>query len=503
MRIFSGGNFMKNPFNLPTPAGWQTGKKERMCYYLYFAGQNAVYFLIATYLTTYMMFQGVDLKKSAAVMLAVKIWDAVNDAIFGVIFDAVKFKSGKKFTPWLKISTPLIAITTILLFVIPKGSGEGVKLAWLAIAYILWDTAYTLCDVPIYGIITAMTENLDERTSMLSYKSIWAGVGNALATVLASVLVSEKVGSSYAIVALVIAVFSFATMYPAAKNLKERCVPVNEESFTVRNMFKYLFSNKYLLIYYLGYFFYSSANVANSLNLFVSYYLFNNSLFSLVVGALGVVPMLIFSLLVPHMLRKVDKMKLYMICTISVIVLSVFNWVIGYGSIVMFIILTTLRSIPLAIIGVIMFMFTPDCAEYGKFKTGIDAKGITFSIQTFMAKLTGAVSGALGMFILGLKSSEWVSVEVENFEQLQQIGVTQTPHALNVLWFVYIMVPAIGCILALVTWFFYRLKDTDVQIMADCNTGKITREEAFEKLSKPYGCTLEISQTVKSGEKAE
>ena len=436
-------------------------------------------------------------------MLAVKVWDAVNDAIFGVIFDAVKFKSGKKFTPWLKVSTPLIAITTILLFIIPKGSGEGVKLAWLAVAYILWDSAYTLCDVPSYGIITAMTENLDERTSMLSYKSIWGGVGNALATVLASVLVSEKVGSSYAIVALVIAVFSFATMYPAAKNLKERCVPVNEESFTLRNMFKYLFSNKYLLIYYLGYFFYSSANVANSLNLFVSYYLFNNSLFSLVVGALGVAPMLIFSLLVPHMLRKIDKMKLYVICTISVIVLSVFNWVIGYGSIVMFIILTTLRSIPLAIIGVVMFMFTPDCAEYGKFKTGIDAKGITFSIQTFMAKLTGAVSGALGMFILGLKSSEWVSIEVENFEQLQQSGVIQTPHALNVLWFVYIMVPAIGCMLALATWLCYRLKDTDVQIMADCNTGKITREEAFERLSKPYGCTLEMKQTAKSGEKAE
>ena len=83
---------MKNPFDkgneiqtvqidLSTPDGWQTGKKERMCYYLYFAGQNAVYFLIATYLTTYMMFQGVDLKKSAAVMLAVKIWDAVNDAV--------------------------------------------------------------------------------------------------------------------------------------------------------------------------------------------------------------------------------------------------------------------------------------------------------------------------------------------------------------------------------------------------------------------------------------
>ena len=44
------------------------------------------------------------LVKTAGIMLAVKVWDAVNDAIFGVLFDKVKFKSGKKFVPWLRIS---------------------------------------------------------------------------------------------------------------------------------------------------------------------------------------------------------------------------------------------------------------------------------------------------------------------------------------------------------------------------------------------------------------
>ena len=42
-------------------------------------------------------------------------------------------------------------------------------------------------------------------------------------------------------------------------------------------------------------------------------------------------------------------------------------------------------------------MFTPDCAEYGRFKSGTEAKGITFAVQTFMAKLTGSISGALGL----------------------------------------------------------------------------------------------------------
>ena len=246
-----------------------------------------------------------------------------------------------------------------------------------------------------------------------------------------------------------------------------------------------LVQNKYLLIYYIGYFFYSSANVSGSLNLFVSFYLFNNSQFSLVVQALSLVPAAIFSFLVPHMVRKFDKMKLFRICTLATVILSVVMWLIGYNSMKGFIIISILRAVPMAILGVMLFMFTPDCAEFGKFTSGIEAKGITFAIQTFMCKLTAAVSGALGMFILGLKSTGWVSVEgAQNFADLQ--GVTQTDHAKAVLWFIYVMFTAIGYAIAYVIWTRYKLTDKDVQTMADCNSGKITRAEAEERLGGRY-----------------
>lgn len=469
-----------------TPAGWETSPLERKSYYLYFAGQNAIYFLLANYLNTYLIFLGINPLKTAGVMLAVKIWDAINDAVFGAIFDSVKFKSGKKYLPWLKISTALTPAATLLLFCIPSGSSETVKLIWFAIAYIIWDSVYTLCDVPIYGSVTSMTLNLDERNSMLSYKSIWAGVGIAFITLAGTVLVSEHVGMSYGWVAFAVAVFAVVTMVPVLKTLQERHVPEDEESFTLGRMFRYLFKNKYLLIYYFGYFFYSAANISGALNLFVSYYLFNDTLFSLVVGACGTVPSLIASLLVPHLIRKFDKMKVYRLSALAMVVLSVVMWVAGYNNLILHIVLYVLRSIPLSIIGVIMFIFTPDCAEYGKFKSGIEAKGITFAIQTFMVKLTAAVSGALSIGILGLKSTGWVTVEVQSFEELQALGVVQSEHALNVLWFSYAMIPAIGCLLAYLCWVFYKLNDKDVQIMADCNAGKITREEAESKLSRKY-----------------
>lgn len=461
---------------------WMTNSRERMSYYSFFMGQDAIYAIVTTFLTTYLLFQGINPAKSAVVMLAVKIWDAVNDTIFGVLFDSVRFKSNKKFLPWLKISTYCIPVTTVLIYVIPGSLSETYKLVWFAVAYILWDTAYTLCDVPIFGIVTVMTERIDERTSLLSYKSIWSGLGAGIATIVATVLVGENVGLSFGLGALIIAVFSFAVMMPVSYNVKERIQAVEDEKFTLRRMFRYLFQNKYLLIYYVGYLFHAGFGVSGSLMLLVSYYMFHNSQFSLFILALSVLPMLICALLVPKLIARFDKMKLYLLCCLLNIIFSILTWVAGYDSIVVFSVLSVLRSIPAAFAGVTMFMFTPDCAEYGKFRSGIEAKGITFALQTFMAKLTGAISGSLGLFLL--KFFDWTAVRAESFQDLQKLAIQQSGTAMSGLWFIYNMIPVIGMVIAFIIWCFYRLRDKEVQIMADANSGKIEREEALRLLAK-------------------
>ena len=467
-------------------SGWTTEPTERISYYSYFAGQNMIYTLFNVCLTTYLLFLGIDPMKSATVMLIVKVWDAVNDTLFGVIFDSIKFRSGKKYLPWIRISTMLIPIATILTFVIPPESSEAFKLVWFAVAYMLWDTAYTLCDVPIFGILTSMSQSVDERNSVQSYKSIFTYAGVGVTSTLTTVLISEKVGLNYSIITVIICVMAFALMLPASFKLKERFRAESEETFTIRRMFSYLFKNKYLLIYYLGIFFYSSLSIGNAFNLYVSYYLFHSALFSIVVGAVGTVPQLLIALLLPKLIRKYDKMKVNRVCLLLYVILSFITWLLGYGNVVVYIIMFTIRSIPLAVVALEMFMFTPDCAEYGLFKSGTEAKGITFAMQTFMAKLTGSISGSLGLFILGLESVGWKLVEVGSFQELEQSGVTQTPHALNMLWLIFMLIPAIGGLLAYIVWLFYDLKDKDVQIMIECNTGKISREQAMSMMSKKY-----------------
>jgi Na+/melibiose symporter-like transporter len=88
------------------------------------------------------------------------------------------------------------------------------------------------------------------------------------------------------------------------------------------------------------------------------------------------------------------------------------------------------------------------------------------------------------MILLGVFT--WVTVKAESFEELAAMGVQQNATALEGLWFVYAMVPVIGMLISTVFYLFYKLNDKDVQIMAKCNSGEISREEAEKLLSRKY-----------------
>lgn len=480
---------------------WQTNSAERKSYYSYFLGQNMIYSMLAAYLTTFLVFKGIDPIKSGAVVMAVKVWDAVNDALFGVIFDKIKFKSGKKYIPWLKIACALTPASTVAVFIMPSAIGETAKLIWFALAYIIWDTAYTICDVPAFGIITAMTSNIEERNTILSLKGITGGIGSALTTVVVTLFIGQSINIGYGFTSIIIAVIAAATMFPVCYKCEERNQTIDEEQFTVRRMLQYVVSNKYLLIYYIGYIFYSGAQTYTSMHLLASYYIFGNELISLVTGTVAALPQLVMALFVPKIIRKMDKTRLFLLSAAASIILSILvvptvdpAGEVTTLNLVLFIVMFMLRSIPLGIIGVLSFTFTPDCAEYGQYKTGTEAKGITFAIQTFAVKLAAAISGSLTLILLGLYNFKTkfvingIEAEVNTFADLEAINARalQTTEAIEGLWFTYNVIPIIGLVIALGIWWFYKLNDKDVQIMADYNVGKITREEAESKLSRKY-----------------
>jgi Na+/melibiose symporter-like transporter len=204
----------------------------------------------------------------------------------------------------------------------------------------------------------------------------------------------------------------------------------------------------------------------------------------MLLGFLAAAPGMVAAFFAPKIVKKYDKMKVLVICNTLNVLFGFAIFFCGWENKVLFIILNVLRAAPASIQGVLAFMFTPDCAEYGQYKSGISATGITFAIQTFSVKVTAAVSSALALAVLEL--FRWTAVEASDFAELEALGIQQSAQALNGLWIVYALIPTIGLLLAGILYLTYHLNDKDVQIMAKCNSGEITREEAEIQLSRKY-----------------
>ena len=99
-----------------------------------------------------------------------------------------------------------------------------------------------------------------------------------------------------------------------------------------------------------------------------------------------------------------------------------------------------------------------------------------------MNKATTGLSGSLGIALLGLFGFQ--AVNATSFADLE--GVVQPQSAMNGMWFLYALFPAICFALSSLVLMLYNLKDSDAQLMAKCNSGEISRAECEAQLSRKY-----------------
>jgi sugar (glycoside-pentoside-hexuronide) transporter len=454
---------------------FQTSKSERVFYGFYFFGQNVFYILVISFLQIFLTDSGITAGAVATIFLVAKIWDAVNDPIFGVVIDRSKPKKGK-FLPWVRVSVIPIGITTILMFAMPASMSLGVKIAWAAITYVLWDLAYTVCDAPIFALTTAMTENIQERTVLLSIGRV-GGMLGAVIISMAVPLLYPTMGWLPMTIAL--AVIGVLTMLPVTRVAKERVLSRKDSAPSLKDIWNYLKGNKYLLIFYASMVVYYLTNTSTALTPYFAVNNVGSAEAATPLMALLLFPSLLLAPFVPALAKRFGKYPLYIFSIIWFVVFSVVIYFVGYENYTLFMVLTLLKNVGFGLTSVMMFMFTPDCVEYGTFKTGDRAEGITFSLQTFTTKLMTGLATTLGMAGLAM------------FGFVEGQGITQTAQTIDGIWLMYSLFPAIGALLSLIVLSTYKLRDKHVQVMARANQGEITREEAFAQLPEEFHYTLD------------
>ena len=129
------------------------------------------------------------------------IWDFINDPLMGALMDKtfVKNKNPKgKFRPWLIKSAPLICITFIALFSVPQFFSGISLVCCLFVLKILYELSYTMFNIPMGALLSAMSKNDEERASLSVWRGIGSGIGNMLPMVLAPIFI-KKYGESQAI----------------------------------------------------------------------------------------------------------------------------------------------------------------------------------------------------------------------------------------------------------------------------------------------------------------
>lgn len=448
-----------------------TSGGERISYGLYAFGAILSYYMIMSYLQLYMTDIGISAVAVGMIFMFAKVWDAVNDPIFGVLVDKVNPRGGKyKF--WLRIASVAIPLTTILLFIIPAQASVQVKIIWSAVAYMLWDTAYTMYDVPMNAIVTAMTEDLAERNKLYSISAFFVYLG-ALAVAIFVPMIYPSLG--WGMTAVLLGALCLVNMLFLNFKCKERYVGKAEEESSIKDIFLSLLHNKYLLIFTLASIVGSVTNFANTLNGYVAIYCLGSESYITLLSLASAVPVLFVTLFVPKLLEKVDKFAAYVVTRIITIAIDLAICLLGYGNVALLLVLIVVKNIFAGVWGVTAVMFIADCVEYGQYKTGERNQGIAFATKAFTNKIVVAVTGAIAMF--GLAAYGFV----------EGAGAVQTQETVNGIWTLYSAFPIIGSVLSVVILIaFYRLRDKDVRLMIRANNGEISREEAEKGFSRRF-----------------
>ena len=160
-------------------------KKNLICYPIGTVGRDAVYCLINSYLLTFVLFThsltAAQIAAITGIMIAARVFDALNDPIMGNIIERTRTKFGK-FKPWLVAGVLSTSVVIYLLFNVRL---EGWTFVWFfGLMYFCFSITYTMNDISYWGMIPALSSEADARNQFTSRATLFAGIGSTLAAIL-------------------------------------------------------------------------------------------------------------------------------------------------------------------------------------------------------------------------------------------------------------------------------------------------------------------------------
>jgi sugar (glycoside-pentoside-hexuronide) transporter len=418
-----------------------------------FIFQTMVMFQLAFYTDTF----GITAAAAGTLLVVVRVWDAIFDPIMGIVADRTKTRWGK-FRPWILGTAVPFGIMGFLAFVTPDFSTTG-KLVYAYITYIVLMMVYSANNLPYSALSGVMTGDLGERTSLSSYRFVFAMLAQLIIQGLALPMVSYfGQGSSARGYQYTMAIFSTLAVilfFITFSTTKERIQPDPAQKATLKDHFGDLMKNgPWIAMFALTLILFITLAMRGSVVFYYFRYYMNaenyESLFSLF-NVLGTTCTIIGIFFSKGLATKFGKRNVFIGGLAGTTLFTALFIFLPPTAVTLIFAAEMSRQFVYGFTIPLLWAMMADVADYSEWKNRRRATGIIFSAIVFALKAGLGFGGAITGFVLSMYGY------VPN--------VAQSESALNGIVMTMSIFPAITFGLCVVCLFFYSInKQDEIQI---------------------------------------
>ena len=408
---------------------------------------------------------GISAAVVGTMFLVTRIFDGLNDPIMGIIADRTNTKWGK-FRPYLLWMAIPFAFFGVLTFTTPDLTTSS-KIVYAYVTYCLMMIVYTAVNVPYASLLGVMTSNLKDRTSLASFRFIFAFAGSILVLATAEPLVeflSKDDGTlnpqqgwqqTMIIYGIIASLFFFGTFYFT----RERIRPPKEQKTALGADLRNLAKNvPWFILLGAGIFMLIFNSIRDGSTIYYFKYYFDTQeayqlplmdvplTYSTLYLVLGQAANIIGVMLAKPISDVIGKKRTFMAAMFMAAILSCIFFLFNADQLFYIFLFQFLISICAGSVFPLAWSMYADIADYSEWETGRRATGLIFSSSSMSQKMGWTLGGALTGWILAFYGFE--------------ANMEQTEEAKTGIRLMMSVLPAIGALVSAIFMIFYKLDDS-------------------------------------------
>ncbi len=392
---------------------------------------------------------GISMSAVAALMLFSRFWDAINDPIVGALSDKTNTRWGR-YRPWLLVAAPLTSVVLILTFWANPGWSSTAKIIYMTITYCVLVLGYTCVNIPYGTLCGAMTQNIEERAQINTFRSVSAmiaiGIINIITVPMIDTLGKGDNKKGYLLVAIIYGcIFAACHIFCFSKTKETVAMPVKQK-ISLRTQMVAVIKNKPYLIAVVGQFLFGVTLYGRNAD--ALYY------FTYVEGNAALFSTYSLCIIVPSIIGAACFPPLFKFTNNKGRSAAIFAFFTGISMFVMYFFSVEASPIPFYVFACLsQFFFSgfntaiyaiiPDCVEYGEWKTGLRNDGFQYAFVSLGNKIGMALGTSVLAAVLG--ACGYVA------------NAQQNTVVLAVMKHSFTTIPGMLWIVTAIVLFFYRL----------------------------------------------